>query len=78
MVEDARPLVDGSATVAIGSRNILSDDVAYTAAASKSAEGNTSQRKSARYHRFKTVITGDWTHAQGVEVQTRPMGRRHG
>jgi hypothetical protein len=77
-IEDVRPLVDGTATISVGARNLLSDDVSYTSEASMSSEGLTSIRNKARYQRIRTTITGDWTHAQGVEVQARPGGRRHG
>lgn len=75
-VEDVRVLSDGTATVSVGYRNLQSDTVAFTTAASASSEGLTSHRDNSRYQRFRTVITGDWTHAQGVEVQYRPRGRR--
>lgn len=78
-IENTRPLVDGgSPTVSIGHRSRNSDPVVFSAASSMNSIGECPQRNEDRYQRFRVNIPEDtdWEHAQGVEVEFTPAGRR--
>ena len=73
----ARPQIDnGSATVAVASREMLDDDIIYSTAVAASNENRVSLRSSGKYHRVKVVPTGDWTTMAGVDVNIVGRGRR--
>ena len=65
-----RPEVDsaGTVTVAIGSRNDLSDMVSWSSTISKARDGAFPCRSRARYHRIRTNISGGFKRMQGVSV----------
>lgn len=72
-----RPIVDGgTSTVQVGSREKQGASVVYNTAVSLNASGEAPIRKTNRYHRFKTNITGDFTNAFGIDVELAPEGRR--
>lgn len=80
-VRSARPLVEGTsftATVSTGYRDSFGGTVTYSADKSAAADGTHPQRIDAKYvrHRVKVAAGGTWTHAQGVETETKPGGRR--
>lgn len=73
----ARPQVDnGSATVAVASREMLDDTITYSTAVAASDENRVSLRSSGKYHRIKLVPTGNWTAAAAIDVNIVPRGRR--
>jgi hypothetical protein len=73
----ARPQIDnGSATVAVASREMLDDDIIYSTAVAASNENRVSLRSSGKYHRVKVVPTGNWTTMAGVDVNIVGRGRR--
>jgi hypothetical protein len=73
----ARPQVDnGSATVAVASREMLDDTIFYSTAVAASNENRVSLRSSGKYHRIKVVPTGNWTTVAGVDINVVPRGRR--
>ena len=73
----ARPQVDnGSATVAVASREMLDDTILYSTAVAASNENRVSLRSSGKYHRIKVVPTGNWTTVAGVDINVVPRGRR--
>jgi len=73
----ARPQIDnGSATVAVASREMLDDDIIYSTAVAASDENRVSLRSSGKYHRVKVVPTGNWTTMAGVDVNIVGRGRR--
>jgi len=80
-VHSARPIVDGSdvtVTVSVAGRNLQSETASFGTAGAVEADGNVSLRKQARYHKLRTNIAsgGTWTHAQGLEVNYVPAGKR--
>jgi hypothetical protein len=74
----ARPLVDnGSATIAVASRKLLSEQVVYGTATSADTENRVSLRSSGRYHRLQLVPTGaDWVNAVAIDVDVVGQGVR--
>ena len=74
----ARPQVDqGSATVAVASRRLLSEDVTFGTAVAASDDNRVSLRGSGKYHRIEVNPTGDrWKSAVAVDVDIVPMGVR--
>jgi hypothetical protein len=74
----ARPLVDnGSATVAIASRTLLSQDVTFGTAVAADSENRVSLRSAGRYHRIQVNPTGaDWKNAVAVDVDVAGQGVR--
>ena len=76
MVNLTPGLASPTITVKIGHRDRLQDDVTFTAASTVNSTGDATIRKNARYHRFQTDISGDWDHAQGVNVSFNRVGSR--
>jgi hypothetical protein len=74
----ARPQVDnGSATIAIASRKLLSEQVTYGTATASDSENRVSLRSSGRYHRLQLVPTGaDWVNAVAIDVDVVGQGVR--
>jgi hypothetical protein len=74
----ARPQVDnGSATVAIASRKLLSEQVNYGTAVAADSENRVSLRSAGRYHRLQLVPTGaDWINAVAIDVDVTGQGVR--
>ena len=74
----ARPQVDnGSATIAIASRKLLSEQVTYGTATAADSENRVSLRSSGRYHRLQLVPTGaDWVNAVAIDVDVVGQGIR--
>ena len=78
-IENTRPIVDGgSPTVSIGHRSLNKDAVVFTTPSALNSIGECPQRNENRYQRFRVSIPedADWEHAQGVEVEFTPAGRR--
>lgn len=67
---------DGTVTVSIGLRGTHTDTVAYTAAGAPNAAGFVPFRAQDRYHRAKMVLSGQWSYAQGMDIEAREVGRR--
>jgi hypothetical protein len=74
----ARPIVDnGSGSVAISSRTLLSQTVTYGTSTAADSENRVSLRSAGRYHRLKVTPTGaNWKTAVGVDVDVTPQGVR--
>lgn len=72
------PIVDnGSASVAIASRDLLSSQVTFGSSVAADSENRVSLRSMGRFHRLSVTPTGDnWTSAVGVDVEIVPMGGR--
>lgn len=73
-----QPIVDnGSASVAVASRNLLSDDVTFGTAVAADSENRVSLRSMGRFHRLETTPSGDnWETAIGLDVEIAPLGGR--
>jgi hypothetical protein len=73
----ARPQVDtGSATIAVASRQLLSQDVSFGTPVAADSENRVSLRSSGRYHRLQLVPTGNWTNAVAIDVDVSGQGVR--
>ena len=74
----ARPQVDnGSATVAVASRKLLSEQVTFGTPVSADSENRISLRSSGRYHRLQLVPTGaNWVNAVAIDVDVVGQGVR--
>jgi hypothetical protein len=76
-VRASRPLCDaGTAAVSIGSRNRLTDAVAWSSASSQGATGVCDHRVNARYHRARLAVSGTFDHLLGLEVDFEGAGDR--
>jgi hypothetical protein len=78
LVTLARPQIDnGSATVAIASRQLLNEGVVFGADTSADSDNRVSLRGSGRQHRLRIKPTGNnWSMAVAVDVDITPMGVR--
>ena len=74
----ARSIVDkGSASVAVASRNLLSDQVEYGSDVPADAENRVSLRSNGDFHRLRLTPTGsNWETAVGLEVEVVKQGNR--
>jgi hypothetical protein len=74
----ARPQVDnGSATIAVASRTLLSQSVNYGTPVAADSENRVSLRSAGRYHRLQLVPTGaDWINAVAIDVDVVGQGVR--
>lgn len=63
-----RALVDGTATVKIGTRQSQSDTVVWSDAYSAESDGTIPTRENNNYIRGRIITSGDYTHIQGLEV----------
>ena len=74
----ARPIIDnGSATVAVASRNLLNQAVSYSAYVSADTGNRVSLRSNGKYHRFSVKPTGtNWANAVAIDVDVIPQGTR--
>ena len=76
LVRNTRPVVDGSnASIAVGSRNLLSATPTFGNQIAQTSSGYCPQRIDARYHRYRIAST-DFNWIQGVEVEFEPGGER--
>jgi len=76
-IRNIRPIIDGgTVTVQVGSRDKQGGTVSYGSTVSLTASGDAPVRKTGRYHRFKTNITGSFTNSYGVEVELVAEGKR--
>jgi hypothetical protein len=77
MITLARPIIDeGSASVAIASRNSLNQAITFGGANQPSSENRVSLRSLGRYHRLRVEPTGDWSNAIGLDIEIQPAGMR--
>jgi hypothetical protein len=74
----ARPQVDnGSATVSVASRTLLSEEPSFGTGVAADSENRVSLRSNGNYHRFKIVPTGDnWKTAVALDVDLSGQGTR--
>jgi hypothetical protein len=74
-----RPIIEGEATVTlqVGTRNLQSEDVTWSAVKSLNSGGEIPCRENARYHRLRILTTGNFDNAMGFEiVKSTKSGRR--
>lgn len=76
-VRELRAQADGgSHTVQIGTRDALSDAVAWSGAASPNSRGRVTRRSNARYHRFRVSVSGDFDNVTGIDIEASKGGSR--
>lgn len=74
-VQEIRPLIDGqAAAVTIGTRNLVSDSVAFGSAIAQNASGFCPARTNANYHRFRVTTSGAFNFIQGLKVKHAAIG----
>ncbi|MGH6894741.1 MAG: hypothetical protein ACREEP_21050 [Dongiaceae bacterium] len=74
-----RPLVDGGTlAVQIGARERSNDPVVWSGEVAQNVIGSCPLRSSARYHRARVKVGagGQWSHAQGVDLEAVEEGTR--
>ena len=60
----------------IGARDRQDDTEVFDTASSLTDEGFCQHRVQGRFHRARMNIEGNWSYAQGVELEGRTLGRR--
>jgi hypothetical protein len=72
-----KPIVDdGSASVALLSRRLLSESTTFGSQTSANSENRVAVRGVGRYHRLQLTPTGSWTSAVGMDIDLSPLGTR--
>ena len=72
-----KPIVDdGSGSVALLSRRLLSESTVFGSQSAADAENRVSVRGIGRYHRLQLTPTGSWTSAVGMDIDLSPLGTR--
>jgi len=71
-----RPIIDGSCTVKVSTRDSLSETPTESLDTVLDASGKANFRTQNRYHRISITTSGDFTHAMGVEVVQKSRGTR--
>ena len=66
----------GTVNVEVGTRNIHTEDATFSTATAPNVDGFVPVREQGRYHRVRLNISGQWSVAQGVDVEAREIGRR--
>jgi hypothetical protein len=74
----ARPQIDnGSATVSVASRTLLSEEPSFGTAVAADYENRVSLRSNGNYHRFKVTPTGsNWKTAVALDIELSGQGTR--
>jgi hypothetical protein len=78
-IQEIRPFIEGftTLTIQIGGRNSLTDSVTWGPAISANNAGNFPCRSNYRYHRMRVNLSGNFDHAQGLNiVKTSIRGTR--
>jgi hypothetical protein len=77
MITLAKPIVDGgSGSVAIATRQLLNETPTFGNVSAADSEGRVGVRSFGRYHRVRTVPSGEWVSAIGVELEIQQGGYR--
>jgi hypothetical protein len=72
-----KPIVDdGSGSVALLSRRLLSQSTTFGSQSAADAENRVAVRGVGRYHRLQLTPTGSWTSAVGMDIDLSPLGTR--
>jgi hypothetical protein len=70
-------VVNGSASAALFSRDLLSTEVVFGSQSAASSEDRISVRGLGKYHRIQVTPTGNsWLSAIGIDVEISPLGGR--
>ena len=72
-----KPIVDdGSASVALLSRRLLSESTTFGSQTAADSENRVAVRGIGRYHRLQLTPTGSWTSAVAMDIDLSPLGTR--
>jgi hypothetical protein len=72
-----KPIVDdGSGSVALLSRRLLSEAITFSSQTAADSENRVSVRGVGRYHRLQLTPTGSWTSAVGLDIDLNQLGTR--
>jgi hypothetical protein len=72
-----KPIVDdGSGSVALLSRRLLSEATTFSSQTAADSENRVSVRGVGRYHRLQLTPTGSWTSAVGLDIDLNQLGTR--
>jgi hypothetical protein len=63
-------------TSQVSSRSTQSSNVGFSAPSSVNSDNFCPVRSSGKFHRVRLNISGDWNHAQGIDVDGKATGRR--
>lgn len=66
----------GTVTMEVGTRNTPTSAVTFTSPVAMNVDGFCPFRAQGRYHRTRMNLTGNWSNAQGLDVDARQVGRR--
>lgn len=76
-IQGIRPLVDGTTTVKLRTRNHQTGLLTESSASSvNSHSGIAPFRNTSRYHRIQVTTSGDWSYATGIDVYGKMEGER--
>ena len=75
-VRSVRPVIDGTSTLIVKTRNRLTDTPVNGNSISVDTSGKFNTRTNRRYHRFELTTSGDFTHAQGIDADVVSRGKR--
>ena len=75
-LNSVRPVVDGTCTVTVKTRNLLTASKTSSSATALDTTGKATFRTNNRYHQISVTTSGDFNHAVGVEVDTKRRGKR--
>lgn len=67
---------DGSVTMQVGARDRQDNATTFDTASSLTDEGFCQHRVQGRFHRARMNISGNWSFAQGIDIEGRTLGRR--
>ena len=75
-LSSVRPAIDGTCTVRVATRNILTETPSNTPEISTDTTGKANFRTNKRYHRIRVTTSGEFTNAIGVEADVKQRGKR--
>jgi hypothetical protein len=78
-INKVRPIIDGTTavpTIEVGTRELPTDAVSFTSAESLTTDGTANVRKSGRYMRIRTKISGGFDEALAVQFDPKAGGKR--
>jgi len=78
MLRKIIPYSEGSTSVSaqVGTRTLQQEAVSFGASVSMNSEGIIPVRSESRFHTIRLNLSGDWTQAQGIDIEASPGGVR--
>ncbi len=75
-IQRVRPILHGDCVISLDSRDDRSEAATESLPQSLDASRKANFRDNSRFHRVKMVTSGDYTHAQGVDIESVARGSR--